>query len=185
MSTAITEPLLTAEEFARLPDIGVPVELVWGKFVTLNVPEPRHGQICATIARLVGNAAEDHELGHVITNNAAVVTEREPDTVRGPDVAFYSFSRVPAGRLPPGYLSVLPELLFEVRSQADRWSWLLGKVSEYLEAGVTVVCVLDSLSETVSLFQQDERPQALHGDDEFHLPSILGDMHVRVQRFFE
>ena len=87
--------------------------------------------------------------------------------------------------MPDGYLDVVPELVFEVRSPTDRWSKVLAKVSEYLEAGVAVVCVLDQIREAVQVYRGNELPQTLHGDDELHLPDILGDFRVAVQRFFE
>jgi Uma2 family endonuclease len=180
----VAEPLYTAQEYARLPDRGVPTELIQGKVVTMNVPAPRHGQICSRIDRLVGNYAEEHQLGQVVVGDAGVLTERDPDTVRGADVAFYSHARVPPGPLPQGYLSVVPELVFEVRSPTDRWARVLRKVAEYLDAGVTAVCVLDQVSETVHVYRADEASHTLHGDDELKLPDILGDFAVAVQRFF-
>jgi Uma2 family endonuclease len=183
MSTVV-EPLVTAQEYARLPDRGVPTELVRGKVVVMNVPAPRHGQICVRIAHLVAHHADAHDLGHVVGNDAGILTVRDPDTVRGADVAFYSFGRVPRGPMPAGYLKVVPELVFEVRSPTDRWSRMLAKVSEYLEAGVEVVCVLDEVSETLQVYRPNELPRTLHGEDELHLPDVLGDFRVAVQRFF-
>ena len=87
----------------------------------MNMPRPRHGQICARIVYLLERFQEDHPLGHVVSNDCGVVTEHNPDTVRGADVAFYSYGRVPPGPLPRGYLTVVPELVFEVRSPTDRW----------------------------------------------------------------
>jgi Uma2 family endonuclease len=92
---------------------------------------------------------------------------------------------VPRGPLPSGYLGVVPELIFEVRSPTDRWSKVLAKVSEYLEAGVTVVCALDQASQTVQVYRADELPRTLHGEDELSLPDLLGDFRVPVRRFFE
>jgi Uma2 family endonuclease len=184
MTTAV-DTLYTAEQYARLPDRGVPTELVRGRVVTMNVPAPRHGQICGKVARLLGNYAEEHDLGHVVINDSGIITERGPDTVRGGDVAFYSYARVPRGPIPAGYLDVVPELVFEVRSPTDRWSRVLGKASEYLDAGVIVVCALDQVSETVQVYRVDELPRTLHGDDELRLPDILGEFRVAVRRFFE
>ncbi len=184
MATMHGGNLLTAEQFARLPDPGLPTELVRGRVITLSLPAPRHGQICSKIDRIIGNYAEEHKLGHVVVNDSAVVTERDPDTVRGGDVAFYSYSRVPLGPFPPGYLKVVPELIFEVRSPTDRWSQILGKVSEYLDAGVSVVCVLDWSSEALQIYRMEELPQTLHSDGELYLPEILGELKVAVQRFF-
>jgi Uma2 family endonuclease len=185
MSSPTAEHLLTAEEYLQLPDQGIPTELVRGRVVEMNVPAPRHGQICSKIDRIVGNYVDEHNLGHVVINDSGVVTEHDPDTVRGADVAFYSFARVSRGRFPSGYLTVVPELVFEVRSPTDRWRKVLAKVLEYLEAGVKVVCILDQVSETVQIHRDEELPRTLHNSDELHLPDVLGDFRVSVQRFFE
>ena len=87
--------------------------------------------------------------------------------------------------LPAGYLEVVPELVFEVRSPTDRWSRLITKAGEYLEAGVTVVCLLDQVSETVQVYRADELPRTLHGEDELNWPDVLGELRVPVRRFFE
>ncbi len=183
--TPLTQRLLTAEEFANLPDSGVPSELIRGRIVEMNVPAPRHGQICSKVDRLIGNYAEEKGLGHVVVNDSGIITGRDPDTVRGGDVAYYSFSRVPRGPMPRRYLTVLPELVFEIRSPTDRWTQVIAKAMEYLEAGVLVVCVLDDMSEMVLGFRNTDAPETLRGDDELHLPDILGDFRVPVRRFFE
>src|SRR5262245_47494880 len=131
---AVAEALLTAEEYARLPDNGQPTELVRGRVVALNVPWPRHGQICTKVIMLLGGFVEQQQLGHLVSNDGGVVTERDPDTVRGPDVAFYGFDQVPPGPFPPGYLPVVPRLALEVRSASDRWAKVMLKVGEYLSA---------------------------------------------------
>ena len=182
---ATAEALLTAEEYALLPDNGQPTELVRGRIVPLNMPYPRHGQICSKVDRIVGNFADEHELGHVISNDAGVITERDPDTVRGPDIAFYSYARVPRGPLPRGYLSVHPDLVFEVRSPGDSWREVLTKVVEYFNAGVPVICVLDEKTETARVYHPDEPEKVFRTDEDLLLPEVLRDFRVRVQRFFE
>jgi Uma2 family endonuclease len=182
---ATAEALLTAAEYWRMPNDGPPTELVRGRVVPMNMPTPRHGQICSRIDRLLGNFAEEHNLGHVVCNDAGVLTERNPDTVRGPDVAFYSYTRLPRGPLPEGYLDVVPELVFEVRSPGDRWADILDKVAEYLRGGVSTVCVLDPRTETAHLHFAEEAPRLLTADQDFTLPQVLGAFRVPVRRFFE
>ncbi len=184
-ATVPAQPLLTAAEFERLPDDGIPRELVRGKVVEMNVPTPRHGEICINIALLVGPHVRGKGMGRLVGNDGGIVTGHDPDTVRGGDVAYYSYARVPQGPLPRGYLDVVPELVFEVCSPTDRWPRLIAKAAEYLEAGVTVVCLLDEMSATVHVYRVDEQPRVLRGDDELHLPDILGDLRVPVRRFFE
>jgi Uma2 family endonuclease len=187
MSTApATAPaLLTAEEYADRPDPGYPEELVRGRIVPMPQPKPRHGQICSRVVRILGNHGEDHDIGQVLSNDTGVITERGPDTVRGADVAFYSFARVPKGPLPNRYLDTPPDLIVEVLSPDDRWPKVLAKVVEYLNAGTTVVIVLDDQRRQAHVYRADGTPRVLNADEILTIPDLLGDFQVRVGRFFE
>jgi Uma2 family endonuclease len=120
----------------------------------------------------------------VVSNDSGVVTARDPDTVRGADVGFYSYKQFPKGPLPEGYLPVAPEVVFEVRSPGDRWRDILAKVAEYLAAGVLRVCVLDQQTETITVYSSDEPEVRLTRDQELVLPELLPGFAVRVSRFF-
>jgi Uma2 family endonuclease len=187
MSTAsVTQPaLLTAEQFAERLDPGYPEELVKGRIVAMSVPRPRHGEICNKAGRIFGNHAEDHDLGRVLSNEAGVITARGPDTVRGADVCFYSFARVPKGPLPDRYLETPPDLVVEVLPPSDRWPKVLAKVAEYLDAGTTVVIVLDDERRLAHVYQADGTTRILSAEHELTIPDLLGDFRVMVGRFFE
>jgi Uma2 family endonuclease len=106
--------------------------------------------------------------------------------VRGGDIEFYGYTRVPRGPMPRGYFPVVPELVFEVRPPGDRWTRILTKVGEYLEAGVTLVCVLDEQTETARVYRQGDPPdQVFTAEQELTLPEVLPDFRVPVRRFFE
>ena len=187
MSTASlpTPALLTAEQFAARPDPGYPEELVRGRIVPMSMPKPRHGEICNKAGRIFGNWAEDRDLGRVLSNDTGVITERGPDTVRGADVCFYSYARVPKGPLADSYLDVAPELIVEVLSPSDRWPKVLARVAEYLGAGTTVVVVLDDQRRMAQLYRDDGTTRLFGAEDELSIPDLLGDFRVRVGRFFE
>ena len=182
---SVAEKLMTAAEYEKLPDDGQPTELVRGRIVNLNVPTPRHGMVCSNICYIIRNHVDERDLGRVVVNDSGIITQRVPDTVRGADVAYYSFQRLPKGPLPAGYLDVVPELAFEVRSPSDRWSKLLGKVAEYLDAGVTVVCCLDPDDQTLHLYRADQPVVILKSSDRLSLPDLLPDLDVTVGRFFD
>ena len=181
----VAEKLTNADEYLRMPDTGRPTELVRGKIVAMNPPLFRPGRVCSQTDRLVGGFAEAAGIGRTTCNDTGVITERDPDTVRGADVAFYSYKRLPKDVVPEGYAPVAPDVVFEVLSPHDRWSHVLGKVAEYLKAGVTVVCVLDPQDETAHLYRGDRPVQVLAAGDELTIPEVLGDFSVTVQRFFE
>ena len=138
-----------------------------------------------TVAFLLKQYVDEHDLGHVLSNDSAVITERDPDTVRDADAAFYSYERVPKGKLAYDYLPHPPNVVFEVLSKEDRWSKVNKKVGEYLEVGVDAVCVLDPVKEQLHLHLNEEPPVMLEGDDILSLPGPLGGFRVAVREFFE
>ncbi len=187
MSTAapVHPALITAEQFAERPDPGHPEELVRGRIVPMPMTRPRLGEICGRTDRVLGVFVDEHDLGRVLTNDTGVITERGPDTVRGADLAYYSFARVPKGPLPDRYLDVAPELVVEVLSPTDRWPKVMVKVGEYLAAGVLVVLVLDDERRAAHVFTAEGANRILSAEDELTLPELFGEgLRVRVERFF-
>ncbi len=185
MATAEMLELMTAEQFGQRPDPGYPEELVQGRIVAMSVPDRRHGYVCGQAYYILRLFADEHDLGRVMCNDSGVITQRDPDTVRGADVAYYSYSRLPKGTLPAGYGPEAPELVVEVRSATDRWREILQKVLEYLNAGVLVVVVLDPEPQIAHVFSADDPPRRLGAEEELILPEVLEDFRVRVGRFFE
>ena len=175
MATA-PQPLMTAEEFGRRPDPGHPEELVRGRVVRVPPPRARHGQVCARAVRLLGAFVDAGDLGHVLSNDTGVLTERDPDTLRGADVSFYSYARVPRGPLPEAYIDAPPDLVVEVLSPDDRWPRALAKVAEYLNAGVAVVLVLDPARRSVHVYQAEEPVRVFGPEDE--VPLVLDGREV-------
>ena len=151
----------------------------------MNVPIPRHGEVCFRTATLVDRFLDTKPTGRVVTNDSGVITARDPDTVRGPDVAYYSFARIPPGPLPRHYRDVVPEVVFEVHSATDRWREILYKLAEYLEAGVTVVVVLDEQTSKAHIHRDDREPETLDANDELTLPDVLPGFAIKVSKFFE
>jgi Uma2 family endonuclease len=177
---------MTAEQYGQPPDLGYPTELVRGQIKVMNQPYPEHGEICATITALLRNFAHPRKLGRVVGNDSGVITERKPDTVRGPDVAYYSFGRVPPGRLRKRrYLDVVPELAVEVKSEFDRASEINEKIAEYLKAGVLVVCVVDPDTDSVQVHYPDKPTRVFQRDDELELPEVLPGFRITVRELFE
>jgi Uma2 family endonuclease len=184
--TAAPERLLTIQEYMQLPDNGVPNELVRGRVIPLTIPIPWHGFVCGKVCLLMGGFAELHDLGYPVANNAGIITERDPDSVRGADFAFYSYQRLPKGTLAKkGYLAVTPDLAVEVKSPDDRWKDILAKVAEYLNAGVAVVCVFDPGRSTVTVYHPDHPEKTYAEDETLTLPDVLPGFSVVVRRFFE
>ena len=177
-------PLMSAKDFAQLHG-GDCMELVDGIAQELPIASPKHGKICVRTSRYMDEYAEKHEAGHVMSNDSFVQTKTNPDTTRGADVSFYSYARLPKGKVPEGILPVAPDLIVEVRSPSERWNAVFAKVVEYLNAGVRVVIVLDEPTGTASVYRPDELQQIFQNGDELVVPDVLPGFSVPVKRLFE
>jgi Uma2 family endonuclease len=182
-TSAQAQKLFTASEYADQPDYGKLTELVRGKIVEAPRPTPSHGFICLNIGSILREFVRNHQLGRVVSNDSGVKTGQGSDTVRGPDVAFYSFSRVPPGPLPTGYWPS-PELVIEVKSPSDRWSTLTAKAGEYLSADVLVVCIIDPVTESVAVYLDNELPRRCTRDDVLQLPEVLPGFSIPIIQLF-
>lgn len=182
----IAAPVLcTAEEFIERKDLEGPVELVKGIVQQMPPPFARHGSVCANVAFHLQLHVRQRDLGRVMTNDVCIVTQRGPDTVRGADVAFVSYTRIPKGPLPDGYLSAQPDLIVEVRSPSDRWKDLMKKVLEYLDAGTPVVCVIDPTTETARVYRADRDEEQFCNGDSLKFDDVLPEFCVPLKQLFE
>lgn len=180
---SIAASLLTSVEFARLPDPGHPQELVRGIVVDMPPPNFRHGKVCGRVTTLLTQFADQRQIGHVLGNDSGVVTERGPDTVRGPDIYVVGFAKVPPDA-DIEYLTVPPDAIFEVRSPSDRSADLLAKVTEYLQLGVPAVYVLDPATERVHCYFPDAPDEILGASDQLVGRGLLAGFQVPVAGLF-
>ncbi len=159
----VTEKLLTAEEFSRLPNPpdGSKQELVKGEIVTRSPPGFKHGEIQLSIGSLLKQFVRAKGLGR-ITVESGLITERDPDTVRGPDVSFWSFERLPPEQTPQVYPEVAADLCVEVLSPSNRLSQMRDKVQEYFARGVRMVWIVDPEERSVKVYRSADEGHILH-----------------------
>ena len=176
---------MTAEEFIRLPDTRGR-ELVRG-FVQ-EVPVPGfvhgfvHGVVCADVSARLLSFVRERDLGRVLSNDShlQVPTSDGADTVRGMDVSFFSWNRVPRESRPVYLPPNPPELVIEVRSPSDRRGVIVQKVGEYLARGVDVVAVGDPDRPSLTVYRGDDPPDVLNADDSFVPGAFLPGFEIAV-----
>lgn len=185
--SAVADPpkLLTAEEFAAMPELGRFTELVKGEVIDVPPPSYTHGKVCFKVAFALGTHVVPRDIGHILTNDSGIVTERDPDSVRGAGVAYFSYERVPKNVTPRVYPDVSPELVFEVMSPDDVFREVMAKADEYLAAGVLLVFVIDPDRQQAMLFRKGELGTLFGPADELVFPGVLPDLRIPVRPLFE
>jgi Uma2 family endonuclease len=180
----VSSKLITAEEFARMPDPpdGSKQELVQGVIVTMPPPKGPHGVCCSKIDRRLGTFVEANKLGNVASNDTGFITERDPDTVRGADVAFWSRERLP--EVPAGYLPMVPDLAVEVVSPDDHYARIQRKVAHYLAHGVRLLWVADPEDRSVTIYRPDKPMRILSESDTLSGEDVVPGFSCRVAELF-
>src|ERR1041384_8703592 len=154
LSSVSTSSLVTAEELERISIPGKVTELIRGRLVVREPPGTWHGAISAKLTYLLADFVYRQGLGIVFGQDTGFKIGSDPDTVRGPDVAFVARERVGVIR-ERGYAELAPDLLAEVLSPDDRPGEVLAKVADWLAAGTTIVWVVDPQRREARVYRQD------------------------------
>lgn len=178
-----TKTLTTAEQFFEMSFPDIRTELVNGEIVKMSPPGYRHGRICVRIARRLDEFVESRKLGAVVSE-VGFILRRDPDLVRGPDVAFIDKTRLGKIGEIPQFWPGPPDLAIEILSPDDRASEVLAKVGEYLEAGAQLVWIIDPDSRTVSAYRGIHSVRIFQADEELSAAEVLPGFRMKVADLF-
>jgi Uma2 family endonuclease len=186
MATVETKRM-TAEEFwewANRPENQDKLyELDRGEVVEVARPAEFHGVLCAWIAHLLWGYALQRGRGCVCSNDTGLLVEREPDTLRGPDLMFFD-ERLGLEQLSRKFTERIPKLVIEVMSPNDRMTKLNRRIGQYLERGVDLVWLVDADVRSITVYRRDRYPLVLDDTEELTGEDVLPNLRFRVSELF-
>ena len=175
--------VLTAADVERISIPGKQVELVRGQLVVREPPGTRHGAIAANLAYWLSSFVRQQGLGSVFAQDTGFKIARDPDTVRGPDVAFVARER--ANRIPRrGYAELAPDLVAEILSPGDAAADVLAKVADWLAAGTRLVWVVDPERSLVHVYRPDGSLTVLQDKDSLDGETVLPGFRCPLANIF-
>ena len=180
-TTLIGEKLLTAEEFLELCQR----RLVKGELVNGVVSETlpaggEHSEIKMALAAVLAGHVRPRRVGRM-SIGAGVLLERNPDTVREPDVAYFSAETLPLDVKVRGFYEVVPDFVVEVVSPNDRPREIADKVAMWLSHGVRLVWAVYPTARTVAAHTDDGPTLVYTEDDELDGGAVLPDFRCLVR----
>jgi Uma2 family endonuclease len=184
MATINTESITTAEQLLELPDDFGLCELVRGELIMMNAAGWPHGRVERKILVKMANFVEEHRLGEVSTSDTGFILERNPDTVRSPDVGFVRASRIPSEPI-QGFFPGPPDLAVEIHSPSDRPGEIRSKIKQYLETGVVVVWEVDPEARTVTVHRRDGSVEKHSGEAVLTEPGLLPGFSMAIEDIFD
>ena len=176
--------LLTAGDLLRLSSQGVRGELIRG-VLSETMPTGRaHGRVVANLVAELRTFAKPRRLGILTASDSGVWLERDPDTVREPDIAFFSAETSPLEEWVHGYAEVAPDLVVEVGSPGNSRRELNDKALMWLSFGVRLVWVVHPDTRTVDAHRTNRPVVTLSGNQALDGLDILPGFTCPVHEIF-
>ena len=181
MST--TKPkLLTADDLMRLYAQGVKGELIRGVLCGQETPTGQmHSLIAANVTAWLWTFNRTHSLGIVLSANPGIRLESNPDTVRGPDVAFFSKDHLVVESLVSGYSEVPPDLAVVI---GDTRGAVYDEALMWRQNGVRLVWVIYTDTHTVDIHVEGHPVTTLTERDSLDGLDVLPGFTCPVSEIF-
>ena len=180
MVTAVK--LITAEELLLMPRDGRRYELLRGVLVEKMPTGDPHGDTVPRISYALTGYAEENDYGEIRSGEPGYFLERDPDTVRAPDVAWIAPGRIPQGTR--GYPELAPDLAVDVKSPGNSYAELAAKAGMWLSYGSREVWVADPERVTITVYRPYQEPVTLGEDDTLEGGDLLPGFAVPVWKLF-
>ncbi|MBI3860914.1 MAG: Uma2 family endonuclease [Planctomycetia bacterium] len=155
---------MTAADLLRMPRGKFRYELVKGELHAMSPAGSAHGAVTQRLSTLLDQYVAGNGLGLVFGAETGFLVDRNPDTVRAPDIAFVRRDRISADGPPDGYWQGAPDLAVEVASPGDTPREIEQKVSEWFDAGCHLVWVIRPRLKTLAIHRAGDEPEILAGD---------------------
>ena len=183
-TTTTGAKLLTADDLLRLYGEGVRGELIRGVLCKTMATGELHGKIVMRLGGALFSFVEPRGLGTLVASDSGVWLERDPDTVREPDIAFTSAERLPLDAWNTGYAETVPDLVVEIASPRDSRREIHDKAHMWLNHDVRLVWVVQPESRTVDVYRPDEAIATLGEQDALDGQDVLPGFTCEVSAVF-
>lgn len=108
--------------------------------------------LAGILLQWLNNYLDIHRIG--AATGADGMTRLFGNTVRGPDVAFVAWERMPSGRIPTDPIpDLVPNFVIELLSTSNTYAEISRKRREYFHAGVELLWMVDHRTRTVTVFR--------------------------------
>jgi Uma2 family endonuclease len=179
---------VTVEELLALPETGTDRELIRGELK--EKPTTSRNRFNARAVTRIAYGLErwleqtSMPRGQVHSGEVGCILRRDPDTVVGIDVAYFSADVMARQSDDSTLVEGSPVLAVEVLSPSDSTERIRDKVLEYLAAGVALVWIVDPYFHTVTVHRSGARPEMFNDEESLSGGSALPGLELAVVDLF-
>ncbi|MEA2174461.1 MAG: hypothetical protein QOD00_2053 [Blastocatellia bacterium] len=179
-----TTQLMTAEELFEMPDDSFRYELVKGELRKMSPAGHKHGRIAMRLSTPLAQYVEEKGLGEVYAAETGFKLASNPDTVRAPDIGFVGQERVDAVGDAGSYFPGAPDLAVEVTSPGDTVNEVEEKVREWLEAGTSLIWVVNPKLHNVTVYRSRTDIKVLTENDMLDGEDVVPGFQYPIAKLF-
>ncbi len=183
--TRTKEKLLTADDLLRLYSEGVRGELIRGALCKTMPTGLTHGEIVMKLGGALGNFIGPRRLGRLVGSDSGMMLERDPDTVREPDIAFISAQKLPLNVRISGYYEGAPDLVVEIVSPNDGAREVYHKARMWISFGVSLVWVVNPENRAIEVHRPNQPLLSLTESDILDGGEVLPGFNYPVRDVFD
>ncbi len=176
-----TATKLSLEQFLALPEGDITYELKEGEAIPKMSPKRFHSRLTVTLCLLLENWSK--ERGEVGIEWAVTLKRNGEDWAPVPDLLYISYKKLPLERFEDEACPFPPELVIEIISPGQSFGDLSEKATDYLQAGVARVWVVDSQAKSITVFYPDAPPKTKRGEDNL-TDKLFPKLEITVQQVF-
>jgi len=157
-------------------------ELVDGMLVEKAVGF-RESLLAVALLRLLGPFVKVRKLGLVTGPDGML--RLFPGLVRGPDIAYVSWNRIPGRKVPAEpYPNLAPNLAIEILSKGNTRKEMARKRREYFKAGVELVWEIHPVKRTAAVYASPKNPQIFDEEETLTGGDVLPGFSLRLADLF-
>jgi len=156
----------------------------WWELERGRIVEKRpHSKLLQAPFAQVGELAAFHlnayceRMGHgCVGRGTGIVTQRDPDTVRVPDLVVFEHADMCA----LGFIEEWPWLTVEVALPRDTFGGMMRRAAEFFAMGAPLLWVIDPLARNLAILRREQAPRLVGEQEDVVCEDVLPGFRCRV-----
>ncbi|XHX80424.1 MAG: Uma2 family endonuclease [Stenomitos frigidus ULC029] len=169
--TIAVSPAITLEAFLKLPETKPASEYIDGKIAQKPMPKGRHSRLQGKLGAAINQVTEDAQIAYAFPELRCTFGGRSIV----PDLAVFQWQQIPFtddGEVPDNF-AIAPAWTIEILSPEQKPNKVIGNILHCLEFGCQVGWFLDPGDRSLLLFQPNQQPKLLQGNDRLPVPTWI------------
>ncbi|MGH7574233.1 MAG: Uma2 family endonuclease [Longimicrobiales bacterium] len=170
-----------------LPNGVIGYEFVDGQPVPVMSASRIHSRLMAKMTYLLERHTVEHELSGEVHTDAGFVLglRRDPERMRGPDVAYIERAKVEANPDPERLMRCAPDLAIEIDLTSAKKPGGKQRIAEYLDAGTRLVWAIDPHTRTATVHRPDGSADVVHEHEMLDADDVVPGFQLRLEDLFD